>query len=212
MAVDAAPATEGTGGGFSTTYTVDESVDEHDIVKYDGTVLAVAPSRSACCFILEDSPAAESTDVLPPESQPDTSALRLFTTDPALGAATLTAIQLPEEMTTEGCIWRAIAFTACCRVAGGAHLVPDTSNRDTGRTSKSNYRPTTSVIPLRADESPANEGGLVSSRRTGDDIFLVTRHTPAIEVWCPTPLLRQRRWATPTPWQILTRVTCYDIS
>ena len=54
VAFDAAPSalsTEGTGGGFSTTYTVDDTVDEHDIVKYNGTVLAVAPSRNACCFI-----------------------------------------------------------------------------------------------------------------------------------------------------------------
>ena len=31
------------------------------------------------------------------------------------------------------------------------------------------------------------EGGLVSSRRAGDDIYLITRHTPAIEGLIPYP-------------------------
>ena len=36
------------------TYTVEPATDEYDIVKYDGSTLAIAPSRSGCCFILED--------------------------------------------------------------------------------------------------------------------------------------------------------------
>ena len=62
---DASPGPESADGGFSTTYTLEASIDEADIVKYDGSVLAVAPSRSACCFILE--PGA---DVMPPGPVP----------------------------------------------------------------------------------------------------------------------------------------------
>ncbi|MCH2338252.1 MAG: hypothetical protein MK316_13420, partial [Pseudomonadales bacterium] len=42
------------GGSYTTTYTLETSVDEHDYVKYDGTHLYIAPTRSLdCCFILE---------------------------------------------------------------------------------------------------------------------------------------------------------------
>jgi len=51
---EASPAFDaGADAGASTTYTLEADVDEHDIVKYDGTILAVAPSRSGCCFVME---------------------------------------------------------------------------------------------------------------------------------------------------------------
>jgi len=97
---DAGPGPESADGGFSTTYTLEAGIDESDIVKYDGSVLAVAPSRSACCFILEEAPAA---DVMPPEPGSEAAAIRLFTTDPDAGAARLEgAISLTEGLTAEG--------------------------------------------------------------------------------------------------------------
>ena len=52
---EAAPVadTSSNSGGFSTTYTLDADVDEYDIVKYNGSTLAIAPSRSGCCFVVE---------------------------------------------------------------------------------------------------------------------------------------------------------------
>ena len=49
---DSAPAQDGAGSGYSTTYTLEPNTDEYDIVKYDGSTLAIAPSRSGGCFIL----------------------------------------------------------------------------------------------------------------------------------------------------------------
>ena len=55
-----AESSSGGGGSYTTTYTLEASVDEHDYVKYDGNHLYIAPTRGlACCFILEDD--AEST-------------------------------------------------------------------------------------------------------------------------------------------------------
>ncbi len=189
-APSAAPSTEGTGGGFSTTYTVDDTVDEHDIVKYDGTVLAVAPSRSACCFILEDAAASESSDGLPPESQPDSAALRLFTTDPASGTAALqAAIPLPEEMTAEGMYLEgdrlhSLLSSGWWGVFGPRHIEP-------GYWENQQVELHTHDISDPSEPERINrleiEGGLVSSRRAGDDIYLITRHTPAIEGLIPYP-------------------------
>jgi uncharacterized secreted protein with C-terminal beta-propeller domain len=44
---------EVSGPSFTTTYTLEASVDEHDVVKYDGDHLFIAPSRSMdCCFVI----------------------------------------------------------------------------------------------------------------------------------------------------------------
>ena len=194
VALDAAPvatpSAEGTGGGFSTTYIVDEAVDEHDIVKYDGTVLAVAPSRSACCFILEDTPPAESVDALPPESEPQASTLRIFTTDPASGTAELqTAIQLPKEMTAEGMYLEgkrlhSLLSSGWWGTFGPRHIEP--GYWESQQVELRTYDISNPSAPARVNRLEI-EGGLVSSRRAGDDIYLITRHTPAIEGLIPYP-------------------------
>ena len=65
------------GGGFTTTYRLEADVDEHDIVKYDGTVLAVAPSRSHCCVALNSiaEPAFQTSPKV-------TTSVELFQTEP----------------------------------------------------------------------------------------------------------------------------------
>ena len=79
VAFDAAlrsAVTEGSEGEFSTTYTVD---DADDIVKYNGTVLAVAPSRAPALHF-EDTRRLNQPMHYP--LKPNlTSTLRIFTTD-----------------------------------------------------------------------------------------------------------------------------------
>ena len=189
-APSAAPSTEGSEGEFSTTYTVDDAVDEHDIVKYNGTVLAVAPSRSACCFILEDTPTAESADALPPETEPQASTLRIFTTDPASGSAALQAsIQLPEEMTAEGMYLEgdrlhSLLSSGWWGVFGPRHIEP--GYWESQQVELHTHDITDPSEPKRVNRLEI-EGGLVSSRRAGNDIYLITRHTPAIEGLIPYP-------------------------
>ncbi len=48
-------ATEDSGRSFITTYTLEASVNELDVIKYDGDHLFIAPSRSMdCCFVIEE--------------------------------------------------------------------------------------------------------------------------------------------------------------
>ena len=53
VALEATPAADAAGRSFSSTYTLEAEVDEHDIVKYDGSTLAIAPSRSGCCVVVD---------------------------------------------------------------------------------------------------------------------------------------------------------------
>ena len=54
LVADAMP-TARSASTFTTTYTLEASVDEHDYVKYDGRHIFIAPSRSMeCCFIVDD--------------------------------------------------------------------------------------------------------------------------------------------------------------
>ncbi|MEL0305854.1 MAG: hypothetical protein VW975_03085, partial [Halieaceae bacterium] len=92
---DSAPALEGAGSGYSTTYTLEPTTDEYDIVKYDGSTLVIAPSRGGCCYILEDTALPAEDAAIAPETPPDEAEIRLFQTDPGSGDGTfLTRIAL----------------------------------------------------------------------------------------------------------------------
>ena len=65
-------------GGYTTTYTLEASVDEHDYVKYDGNHLFIAPTRGLdCCFIVNEAISAEmaSLELTEPE---DLRAIRIM--------------------------------------------------------------------------------------------------------------------------------------
>ena len=177
---DTAPALDvEAGGGVTTTYTLEADVDEHDIVKYDGRVLAVAPSRSGCCYVLEDASAA-----IPPPDGENADGIWLYSTDPVAGSTQrLAEIRLAPEETVEGLYLtgetlQVLISTAWWGSFGDALTYPG-------------YWQAQEVTLLQYDLSdPANpvataalfvEGGLVTSRRVGSDIHLVTRHTPEIE-------------------------------
>ncbi|MDG1507839.1 MAG: hypothetical protein P8Q28_08500 [Luminiphilus sp.] len=81
VALESAPTADaGSNGGFSTTYTLESSVDEYDIVKYNGSILALAPSRSGCCYVIE--PLAASSVLPAPNEDPSAHNIELFVTDP----------------------------------------------------------------------------------------------------------------------------------
>ncbi|MEE3096937.1 MAG: hypothetical protein VX314_08470, partial [Pseudomonadota bacterium] len=99
--LEAALAADASSGGFSSTYTLEANADEYDIVKYNGSTLAIAPSRSGCCFIAEPLAAADSLP--PPPDQPALPQIELFLTDPTSGAASLqSVIDLDEGVNAEG--------------------------------------------------------------------------------------------------------------
>lgn len=182
LALEAAPAADAVGGTFSGTYTLQAEVDEHDIVKYDGSTLAIAPSRSGCCFVV-DTFALEADEAMqtptPLESQ-----IRLFTTDAVAGSARQAgSIALPEGISAEGIYLndnslQALLSTSWWGSFGERFTDPFYWREQTVRLQS--YDITNLDSPSLVSELRI-EGGLVASRRAGDEVYLITRHTPNID-------------------------------
>ena len=95
--------------GFTTTYTQEASIDEHDAVKYDGNHIFIAPSRGmSCCFIFDDialmdeDDGAEQADapIMPTEEE---RAIRIVATNPDDASATeVGSIAIDESYSVEG--------------------------------------------------------------------------------------------------------------
>ena len=133
--LEAAPVADASSGGFSSTYTLEANVDEYDIVKYNGSTLAIAPTRSGCCFIAEPLAAADS---LPPP--PDEAALpqiELFLTDPASGAASRqSVIELDEGVNAEGMYLSETGLQVLLSTAGGVCMGIDSRRLMVGSMSR----------------------------------------------------------------------------
>ncbi|MGB2261954.1 MAG: beta-propeller domain-containing protein, partial [Luminiphilus sp.] len=178
---EAAPAADASSGGFSSTYTLEASVDEYDIVKYNGSTLAIAPTRSGCCFIAEPV-AAEAA--LPPPGEPPLPQIELFLTDPTSGTASLqSVIDLDEGVNAEGMYLsetglQVLLSTAWWGVYGDRFTTPDGWLDE--QVSLKSFDLTDPENPSLTSELSI-EGALVTSRRTGDEIHIISRHAPNIE-------------------------------
>jgi uncharacterized secreted protein with C-terminal beta-propeller domain len=162
FALPAPPSTAGD-GGVSNTYTSEAGVDEFDYVRYDGTHLYIAPSPFGH---FETAPA-----------------IRILRTDPASGGATqVSSIPVEGNQQVQGLY-----------VANGRLVMV---------TSEVNYSlfggmwsmvfvwaPTDLSIHVYDVVDPAHptrilhaevNGGFVASRRVGDRVYLVSRHTPSL--------------------------------
>jgi hypothetical protein len=178
---EAAPAADASSGGFSSTYTLEASVDEYDIVKYNGSTLAIAPTRSGCCFIAEPV-AAEAA--LPPPGESPLPQIELFLTDPTSGTASLqSVIDLDEGVNAEGMYLsetglQVLLSTAWWGVYGDRFTTPDGWLDE--QVSLKSFDVTDPENPGLTSELSI-EGALVTSRRTGDEIHIISRHAPNIE-------------------------------
>jgi len=182
--LEAAPVadTSAGGGGFSTTYTLEADVDEYDIVKYNGSTLAVAPSRSGCCFVVEPLIAADALP--PPPDGQEESEIVLYQTDPGSGSATAAGIiALEEGQTAEGMYLsesrlQVLLSTAWWGAFGERFTTSDGWLDE--QVSLLNYDLTDVETPVLSNTMTV-EGALIASRRAGDEIFVVSRHAPNIE-------------------------------
>ena len=178
---EAAPAADASSGGFSSTYTLEASVDEYDIVKYNGSTLAIAPTRSGCCFIAEPV-AAEAA--LPPLGESPLPQIELFLTDPTSGTASLqSVIDLDEGVNAEGMYLsetglQVLLSTAWWGIYGDRFTTPDGWLDE--QVSLKGFDLTDPENPALTSELSI-EGALVTSRRTGDEIHIISRHAPNIE-------------------------------
>ena len=180
--LEAAPVADASSGGFSSTYTLEANLDEYDIVKYNGSTLAIAPTRSGCCFIAE--PLAD-TDSLPPiPGESPLPQIELFLTDPTSGTASLqSVIDLDEGVNAEGMYLsetglQVLLSTAWWGVYGDRFMTPDGWLDE--QVSLKSFDVTDPENPTLTSELSI-EGALVTSRRTGDEIHIISRHAPNIE-------------------------------
>jgi hypothetical protein len=170
--------------GFTTTYTQETNVDEHDVVKYDGQYLYIAPSgHSGCCFVATDG-LALAADIAPLPAPNDSRDIRILATDPDNASANeISTLPVPDNIFIEGLYHHdqrlsTIGTSAWWGTYGDnfARLEPWANQF----TQVDIYDTTTIQSPTKV-ASIGVEGSLVNTRRTQDGIHLITRHSPEID-------------------------------
>lgn len=204
------------GESFTTTYTLEEGLDEHDFVKYDGSHLFIAPSYSLnddCCFIFEpiimfddaievgEEPAVADEPMYP--IIPELRTLKILATDSATASTEQVAqIVIEENKTIEGLYTSenqlvSIDSSGWWGMYGDVFMDPYTWRYQTIGLDVYDI----SDIP---DNSAADdlhqpdllwefglEGGFVTSRKKGDTVYLIARHTPKIPGYYDYPTFEQ---------------------
>lgn len=181
-AAPVADASSGGSGGFSTTYTLEADVDEYDIVKYNGSTLAIAPSRSGCCFLVE--PQIVSDALPPPPGGGSDTEIALYLTDSSSGSATPAGfITLEDGQSAEGMYLSESRLQVLLSTAWWGTFGQQFTTSDgwlDEQVSLLNYDLTDVENPTLTN-TVTIEGALVTSRRAGNQIFLISRHAPSIE-------------------------------
>ena len=224
-AVDAMPAGDAAmeagadasaGEFFTTTYTLEEGVDEHDFVKYDGSHLFIAPSYSLyddCCFIFEpmvmfddaievgEEPAAADEPMYPINSEIRT--LKILATDSTAASTEQVAqIVIEDNKTIEGLYTTdnqlvSIDSSGWWGMYGDVFMDPYTWRSQTVGLDVYDI----SDIPDNSATDDLHqpdllwefelEGGFVTSRKKGDIVYLIARHTPSIPGYYDYPAFDQ---------------------
>jgi len=196
MPTDAAVADASDGGAsksYTTTYTLEKNIDEHDAVKYNGSHLFIAPSRSMdCCFIVddmlfEDDVMIANDAIMIPEDgamESDEHSIRILATDPEqAGATQVGSIAVDSNRSIEGLYIDnsqlvSINSSGWWGLYGDAFISPRTwQGQSTGLAV---YDISDTANPT-LDWQIEIEGGFISSRKKGDTVYLVARHTPRAE-------------------------------
>ena len=195
LAMTASAEQDSSKSSYTTTYTLENNVDEHDAVKYDGEHLFIAPSRSMdCCFIVDDlvmvaeaEEDIEQSDAIPepqPEPQESDHSIRILETDPEnAGAAEVGTIELDNSRTVEGLYTQddqlvSISSSGWWGIYGDSFA--RVSNWE-GQTTALDIYDISDVTAPTPQMQIEFQGGFVNSRKKGDTIYLVARHTPNID-------------------------------
>ncbi len=197
--------------GFTTTYRLEANVDEHDFVKYDGEHLFVAPTRGAeCCFLLE--PLSADDALLPPPPPADgPRRIRIMETNPsAASASEVGAIELEEGFSVEGLYIQGQTVAAIASSAWWGQHGDAFSSMFAWRAQSVGLRLYDVDDPSSPTQSYSLEldGALVTSRRIGDTVLLVTRHFPEIPELNYLPVNDEER---ATNQSILDSLTAEDL-
>jgi len=210
-AVDA-PAKVGDQQSFSTTYTLEPEVDELDMVKYDGRLLYIAPSRSGGCCV-EPLPAiadvAIDAMVMPPP--PASRALRILLADADTASLTEAAtIELSEGLAVEGLfteegVVTVLSSSSWWGFRGWSDVaISDWANQTV---SLETYDLSDLQTPVRTGRLEI-EGSYVLSRKIGSAIEVVSRFTPALEGYNYSPQTAEDEAANQA---VLEQLTASDL-
>ena len=187
MASVNAEASTSTDRSFSTTYTLESSVDEHDVVKYDGQHLFIAPSRGMdCCMVMEDIslPEIAMANAMAEPSTGEAHSIRILATNPSDGGASqVSSIDLSDHLSIEGLYVGASQLVAIGS-SGYWGGYGDSFSRIANWASQTTALYLYDIADISAPTPQLTiefEGGLVNSRKKGDMVYLVARHTPKIE-------------------------------
>ena len=219
MAMEAGADASGAGGeSFTTTYTLEEGVDEHDFVKYNGSHLFIAPSYSLyddCCFIFEpiaifddaievgEEPAVAAADEPMYPIIPELRTLKILATDSTAATTEQVAqIVVEDNKTIEGLYTNdnqlvSIDSSGWWGMYGDVFMDPFTWRNQTIGLDvyditeiPENSDPTGLYEPELIWEFDL-EGGFVTSRKKGDIVYLIARHTPTIDGYYDYPTADQ---------------------
>ena len=165
---------------FTGTYTQELNVDELDAVRYDGEHLFVAPRRYFhCCFILADAQAAPDDPGVVPERS-----IRILATDPANGAADLVStIPLENDISVQGMYLeggKMFALTGQMTYGSYGELWADIAIWAPEKLGFRIYDVSDAGNPGLEIEASI-DGVFVESRRIGNTVYIVSRHTPWLE-------------------------------
>ena len=212
MPMAEAAADTGAGGGsgesFTTTYTLEAAIDEHDFVKYDGNHLFIAPSYSMiddCCFIFEEPMAFEDdaievgADVAVADDYfhptvPEERFIKIMATHPDqaevsdVGAIAITDNRTIEGLYTNDTQLAAISSSGWWGMYGPMFMDAAVWRQQTLGLSVYDIA---DVTEPQLDWQFELEGGFVTSRKKGDIVYLVARHTPSFDGWIDHPTVAQ---------------------
>ena len=171
---------------FTSTYTLEASVDEHDVVKYNGDHLFIAPSRSMdCCFMAEDVSkiAADEGEEDPDSLNDEDRGIRILSTASEQASATLVSvIPVEGDLTVEGLYIKDSSLVSLRSSSWWGTFGERFGNSWAweGQTSALD------IYDISEPEQPELklqielEGGFVTSRRIDNHVYMVARHTPQI--------------------------------
>lgn len=182
--LDGAPA--GYGGEFSTTNVQEDGVDEADVAKYDGEIL----------YVLEHRPSGDNSDVsgISITQSYESSAVRLFRTDPdGVAAAQIAQINVDEAVNTDTGDTLLISGLYLAQPDGRKLLLTMGQNHTAvpwevfaldyywqgGGTTITAWDVADATSPELA-WNLSLDGSLLTSRRIGDTLLVVTRYAPTV--------------------------------
>ena len=209
LSEDASDSSSGSSSssGFTSTYTLEVNIDEHDYVKYDGSHLFIAPTRSMnCCFIIDDIFIVDDTSVvqdeivqdeivqddvaqavdlalLPPQPEGERS-IRIVATDPSnAGAIEVSSIALDDELTVEGLYTNESQLVAISSSGWWGSYGDDFARVDhwQGQITALDVYDISNISEPAEQMHIELQGGFVDSRKKGNMLYVIMRYTPNVD-------------------------------